>query len=41
MSAALSTSIRAEWALAATVVMGRTLASARIVITAAQSPMEQ
>ena len=32
---ALSTSIHVEWALAATVVMGRTLASARPGITAA------
>ena len=39
MSVALSTSIHAEWALAATVVMGRTRASAHLDTTAAQNPM--
>ena len=40
MSVALSTLIHAEWALAATVVMGRTRASARLGITAAPNLME-
>ena len=38
-SAALSTSIRAEWALAATTVMGHMFVSARQGSTAAQKPM--